>query len=67
MNCPCCFGRLWIEDYSGDWFRCLYCNGTGEEVKRGSAVIYSLSDARAARNRADIKAVVSNPEPDKAG
>ena len=66
MNCPACLGKLWLEDHKGDWFKCLNCNATGE-ANRAIARIYSLSDARAARKRAHIKAVVSNTPPDKAG
>ena len=66
MNCPGCFGRLWIEDYSGDWFRCGYCDATGEP-NHATARIYSLSDARAARHRVNFKTVVQDTEPDKAG
>lgn len=70
MNCPACMGRLWLEDYNGDFFRCLACNGTGnmtEREKHGSAVVLDFDAARRLRDSKNTPPMVPHhPDGDAA-
>ncbi len=59
MNCPCCQGRLWLEDFEGDFYPCEYCNATGE-AKYEVATVTDISVARDLRDSRRAAKVVSN-------
>lgn len=59
MNCLVCLGRLWLQDETGDYFRCGECNGTGEGKKNGYDVVIDLDNYR---NKYRNRLVLPPPE-----